>query len=32
MNLENVNIRVKKYPKGYVVEVQKEKIFLLFFY
>ena len=31
MNLENVNIRVKKYPKGYVVEIQKEKRFLLFF-
>lgn len=25
MYLENLNIRVKKYPKGYAVEVEKEK-------
>jgi hypothetical protein len=31
MGLENLKVRVKQYPKGWVVEIQKEKSFLLFF-
>lgn len=25
MHLENIKVRVKKYPKGYAVEIQKSK-------
>lgn len=31
MSVQNINIRVKQYYKGWVVEVQKEKRFLFFF-
>ena len=30
MHLENLNVRVKKYSKGYSVEIEKENTFLLF--
>lgn len=30
MHLENIKIRVKKYSKGYSVEIEKEKPFWLF--
>jgi len=30
MHLENLKVRVKEYPKGWVVEIQKEKCVLFF--
>ena len=30
MHLENLKVRVKKYTKGYSVEIEKEKTFLFF--
>jgi len=30
MHLENLKVRVKKYPQGWVVEIQKEKCALFF--
>lgn len=30
MHLENIKVRVQKYDKGYSVEIQKEKTFMLF--
>lgn len=31
MWLENLKVRVKQYPKGWSVEIKKEKRYLLFF-